>query len=145
MQLHEPRAAENDSRAVLAIDLGGTKATVALIRADGRVLARSVAPTPRGSAEAAIHGFAARADELVAHRLPAERPVAVGLALPAIVDERGMISWAAAGVSTWLGAPALESLEHQFRLPARVQFDGYGQRWEKRSSARDVASRGWPR
>src|SRR3954454_8106358 len=48
---------ERDLPVVIAIDLGGTKAAVALIRADGRLLARSVAPTPRGSAKEAVAGF----------------------------------------------------------------------------------------
>jgi glucokinase len=125
MRTHADSELGRDLPVVVAIDLGGTKATVALIRADGRLLARSVAPTPRGPAEEAVSGFAARAQALLAGTRAAMQPVAVGLALPAIVDEGGTVSWAAAGVATWLGAAAREYVEHQFRRPAWVQFDGY--------------------
>jgi glucokinase len=108
-------------RTVVAIDLGGTKATVALVREDGTVLSRTRAPSPRVAPPVAIEGFLARA-----RRLPgAADAVAVGLALPAIVDDDGRVTWAAASAADWEGAHARHELERAFGIPASVRFDGY--------------------
>jgi glucokinase len=108
-------------RTVVAVDLGGTKATVALVTETGQVLGRSSAPSPRMASREAVEGFLARAQ-----RLPGfEGAVAVGLALPAIVDEEGLISWAAPSIPDWDGVPARSELEAVFGIPGSVQFDGY--------------------
>ncbi len=109
-----------DDAPVIAIDLGGTKATVAVVTADGRLLGRSVASSPTGDPLAAIEGFLQRA-----RRLPGSSDaVAVGLALPAIVNE-GRIDWAASSVARWDGFDAGRALSATFRMPAHVSFDGY--------------------
>ena len=114
------RTAEPRSAPVIAIDLGGTKATVAVVAADGRLLGRSVAPAPMGDPMSAIDGFRDRA-----RRLPGwNEAAAVGLALPAIVDD-GHIAWAAASVGDWNGLDARAALSSTFRVPATVMFDGY--------------------
>ena len=105
---------------VIAIDLGGTKATVAVVAADGRLLGRSVAPAPDGDPIRAIEGFRDRARRLPGH----EHAVAVGLALPAIIHE-GRVAWAAASVARWDGLDARAELSSAFGLPASVTFDGY--------------------
>jgi glucokinase len=105
---------------VVAIDLGGTKATVAVVAPDGTLLGRSVAPTPVGDAPGAIAGFRDRAQ-----RLPGFAAVAaVGLALPAIVHD-GRVAWAAASVARWDGVDAAAALTATFGVPASVAFDGY--------------------
>lgn len=106
---------------VIAIDLGGTKAAVATVGADGEVLARAVERAPTGTPEAAIAGFRERAARLEG----AERAVSVGLALPAIVSDAGHIDWAAPSVGGWQGFEAGRALAAAFGLPASVDFDGY--------------------
>ena len=62
-----------------------------------------------------------------ARRLPgASDAVAVGLALPAIVDADGRVSWAAS-LGTGLGGHGRPRavLEAGFGVPASVSFDGY--------------------
>ncbi len=105
---------------VIAIDLGGTKATVALVGADGTLLGRSVAPTPTGDPRNAIVGFHDRASLLPGFA----EAVAVGLALPAIVHD-GHVAWAAASVAGWHDTDAGAALSATFGLPASVSFDGY--------------------
>lgn len=108
-------------RRVLAIDLGGTKATLAVVSEGGALVSRSVRPAPRTGPAEAVAGFLARA-----RRLPgADTAEALGLALPAIVDAEGAVAWAAASVSEWQGAPAAALLGEAFGLPAVVRFDGY--------------------
>lgn len=115
------QAGRRQDDVVIAIDLGGTKAAVATLTADGAVLGRSVARSPVGSPADAIAGFRARAS-----RLPgAERAVGVGLALPAIVAGSGRIDWAAPSVAAWDGFEARAALADAFGLPASVDFDGY--------------------
>jgi glucokinase len=110
-----------DARVVVAIDLGGTKASIAAVRADGHVLARVVAPAPRVDPSTAVRDFGQRA-----RRLPGARDaVAVGLALPAIVGADGSITWAAPSVAQWQDAVARRELEAVFGVPASIEFDGY--------------------
>jgi len=114
------RYAQPTGAPVIAIDLGGTKATVAVVAADGRLLGRSVTPTPAGDPMNAIEGFRDRA-----RRLPGwTEAAAVGLALPAIISD-GHITWAAASVARWAGLDARAALSSTFGLPASVTFDGY--------------------
>ncbi|CAN5850415.1 ROK family protein [soil metagenome] len=110
-----------DERHVVAIDLGGTKATIAVVASDGRVLGRSVAPAPRTAPPEAIASFLARA-----RKLPGSHATeAVGLALPGIVDTAGAVAWAAASIAEWQGAAARALLREAFEMPAAVRFDGY--------------------
>ena len=110
-----------DLPVVIAIDLGGTKAAIATVRADGSVLGRTRMPTPRMAPAAAVARWAARAG-----RLPgAADAVAVGMAMPAIVDEAGRVTWAAPSIPDWADADAGALLATGFKLPAHVTFDGY--------------------
>jgi len=108
-------------RVVIAIDLGGTKAALATVREDGVVLGRMRMPTPRMAPAAAAARWAQRGE-----RLPgATDAVAVGMAMPAIVDDEGRVTWAAPSVPDWTDADARAVLESAFGLPAAVIFDGY--------------------
>lgn len=108
-------------RVVIAIDLGGTKAAIATVREDGLVLGRTRMPAPRMAPTAAAARWATRA-----RRLPgAAEAIAVGMAMPAIVDDAGRVTWAAPSVPDWTDADARGVLETAFGLPATVTFDGY--------------------
>ena len=108
-------------RVVLAIDLGGTKAAIATVRDDGVVLGRSRMPAPRMAPAAAAGRWASRAATLPS----AADAIAVGMAMPAIVDDTGRVTWAAPSVPDWTDADARAVLEAAFGLPASVTFDGY--------------------
>jgi glucokinase len=106
---------------VVAIDLGGTKAAIAIVTGAGEVLGRSVEPTTPDAPSSAVARFLERAMALPG----AERAVGVGLALPAIVSDGGHIDWAAPGVRSWDGFEAGAALADAFGVPACVDFDGY--------------------
>lgn len=106
---------------VVAIDLGGTKAAVATVTSGGRVLGRSVGPAPRLAPTESIDQFVARARMLPG----AGHARAVGLALPAIVGDEGVIDWAAPSVRGWDGFAAGAALSDAFGVPSWVDFDGY--------------------
>jgi glucokinase len=110
-----------DERRVIAIDLGGTKASLALVAADGRVIRRLVRPAPGGTPQEAVAALARSARSWP----EAAGATAVGMALPAIVDGDGSVAWAAASVARWQDAAARDLLERVFELPAAVRFDGY--------------------
>lgn len=106
---------------LVAIDLGGTKATVAVVAADGQVLGRFSAPTPRTHPRISLEGFRQRAAALPGFAEAA----AVGMALPAIVGEAGEVHWAAGSAPEWAHFPAGDELSDVFGLPSSVRFDGY--------------------
>jgi glucokinase len=108
-------------RVVIAIDLGGTKASLGIVAADGGVIRRATRPAPDGSPGDAVAALVRRARAWP----EAGRAIAVGMALPAIVDGDGSVAWAASSVARWQDAPARDLLERSFDLPAAVSFDGY--------------------
>jgi predicted NBD/HSP70 family sugar kinase len=108
-------------RVVIAIDLGGTKAAIATVRADGVVLGRTRSPSPRVAPDRAVAAWAARARTLPG----AGEAVAVGMAMPAIVSAEGVVEWAAPSIPGWDAADVRALLEASFGLPAHVTFDGY--------------------
>lgn len=108
-------------RVVIAIDLGGTKVAIATVREDGVVLGRVRMPAPRLTPSDAVARWAARA-----RRLPgAAGAVAVGMAIPAIVADDGLVTWAAPSVPGWTGVDAGRMLAEGFGVPSFVSFDGY--------------------
>ena len=106
---------------IIAIDMGGTKTAVATFGSDGTLLARSTEPTVPGRSEGTITRLAERARQL--DGFGSAR--AVGMALPAIVDEDGHVAWAAASVAEWQGVDVAGALEQALALPAVAIFDGY--------------------
>jgi glucokinase len=115
------KAPARPDEVVLAIDMGGTKTSLAVIDRTGAVLARATEPTSTDSPDrvlARLAGSAATMSDGLAI-------AAVGLAMPAVVDENGRIAWAAPGVAGWQGFEARERLEAVFERPGVVCFDGY--------------------
>jgi glucokinase len=114
-------AATHGREVVIAIDLGGTKTSLALIDRDGSVAARVTEPTTTRAPEAVLARLAERAAAMSADHTV----VAVGMALPAVIDAEGRVDWAATSVAGWQGFAARERIEALFRRPAVVSFDGY--------------------
>ncbi len=102
------------SDTVLAIDLGGTKIAVGVIDSSGKIIARAVAPTPRGDPRAVLQ----KARELAATIGPAVESVkALGIALPGILDTEGQILVNSPS-SSWTNIPFTSLFADDFRLPA---------------------------
>jgi glucokinase len=70
-------------RAVIGVDVGGTKMNAALVAEDGSFEHARTRPTPQGSQEE----FLAELDALV-DELAAEEPAALGVGLPSTIDQR---------------------------------------------------------
>ncbi|GGR99251.1 transcriptional regulator [Micromonospora fulviviridis] len=97
---------------VAAVDIGGTKTAVALVR-DGAVLARTQAPTPaRDGAAAVLDNVAALVRSL------GDAPVAVGVGAPGLVDpSTGLLTAATSSISDWSRVDVPAALRARLGLP----------------------------
>lgn len=108
------------TRAVLAVDLGGTAMKGAVVDETGRVLARRTVPTPPdGVVEALVVLFGElRASCLAA----AAEPTAAAVVTPGSVDEaRGIVRYASN--LGWRDLPLLDRLRAALGLPVAVAHD----------------------
>jgi glucokinase len=78
----------DDARPVLALDLGGTQLRTAVVLADGRLVARRAAATPRADAETVLAACVAALSVTLqqASAAGAERPRALGISAPGPLD-----------------------------------------------------------
>lgn len=104
---------------VLAIDLGGTKIALGIVDSRGRILAKALAPTPRGDPEAVVRKARELADSL-------GRDLggvgALGIALPGILDARGEILVNSPS-SAWTNVPFTPLFSREFELSASAEND----------------------
>jgi glucokinase len=110
--------------AVLAFDVGGTDTKSAVIDRWGRVLGLRRTPTPRNlddPAGALVSSLAALAREHL-DRVRDVRPVAAGMSVPGIVDERAGIGIFASNFG-WRSAPLREIAERELGLPVAFGHD----------------------
>lgn len=105
----------------VAIDIGGTKLAVALVEADGVVLARRSTPTPVGDAEVVWRALAAVLEEVLA--LAADRVVlGAGIASAAPMDlGEGTIS--PVNIPGWRGFPITARVGDLVSGPVRLGGD----------------------
>ncbi|MBR7828055.1 ROK family protein [Actinospica sp. MGRD01-02] len=109
-------------RAVLAIDIGGTKLAVGIVDEEGRVLETRRAPNPNppvGDGEAVLRALLALIDQLEADR---RELIGVG------VGCGGPMKWPAGEVSplnipTWRDFPLRDRLAEEFGLPVHIHND----------------------
>lgn len=126
MPLAEPAepAPAVDGAAVLAVDIGGTKTTAALVEVgagSARVLAHRTAPTPAPEGGAAVLEAALRlAEEIRGGTAIA----AVGVASAGVIDgARGRVSHATSSLPRWAGTDVAGAFSDRFAVPARVLND----------------------
>jgi len=115
----EPPTAHRPS-ATLAIDLGGTRIKVGIVR-DNVVVRQRIVPTEEGEGFACIvQTMTAVGDALVR-----EVPVgAIGLSLPAIVDvEHGTVVDIRKGLFGLIGFPLAAALQDHFGVPVALEND----------------------
>ena len=104
---------------VLCVDLGGTKTAVALVAADGGIVEKATAATPRGDPSEAVKLVSRLADSVQER---AGRGSALGLALPGVVDrERGVLLRSPS--SGWADVPFVAMIENALGLAASADND----------------------
>ena len=107
------------SRVVLAIDIGGTKTTAALVRG-GEVLDHATAPTPAQAGPSAILATATT----LGKGLAGPTPTLVGVASAGVVDRAtGRITHATDALRDWAGTDVAGPLSEAYGVPAHVLND----------------------
>ena len=106
---------------VLAIDVGGTKLAVGLVRADGTLVARRVAPTPAGDDGEALFGaLVAVINSLDRAALEAASVIGVGCGGP-MTDDGGLVS--PLNIPAWRDFPLRVRLAEQYGRAVFVDND----------------------
>lgn len=108
-----------DSRLVIALDLGGTKLASALVTNDGHVQKASSAPTVTSGGRACLDQLLASAQQ--ARQLARGRAAAIGVSVPGLVRRDGTV-WAP-NIPEWTRMPVAQHLTEATGLPATVESD----------------------
>ena len=96
----------------IGIDIGGTKVAAGIVDHDGAILAHGRAPIVKDSHETIIESICVVVDDLLARA--AERPSAIGVAVPGTVDRDQGIAVSAVNVG-WKNLPLVALLARPVR------------------------------
>ena len=130
-------------RHVLAADIGGTQTRAAVVREDGAILARVVAPTvPETGFDAAIERLALLFQQVAARALAPDL-VAIGISTAGPVDPSDGTYRHPPNLDGWHGRSMVPSLEATLEMPVRVGHDATlaalaETRWGARAGARHL-------
>lgn len=128
---------------VLAADLGGTNIRVAAVGCDGRVLRLSRCRTPSvASAEGIAAAIAKLAEEACSFTDRRVKPLAFGLAVPALVDSANGVTISAPNLPQLDGVPFASMIGGTCGLPVALENDANaaaaGEHWL--GASRNVAT-----
>lgn len=105
----------------LAVDLGGTKCSAAVIDRKGKILVRRTAPVDLTSASAPILQIVQLAKDLAGGKNPAEAYIAAGVAVPGLVRRNGTV-WAP-NLPGWEKMPLATRLTRSLGIRVYVESD----------------------
>lgn len=114
--------------AILAVDVGGTKAAIALVDRDGNVQAHDRVAMMRAGCVPGPQAVARRVADFLARcaRQGLSRPVAVGISVAAAIDPAARRVLYAPNLPGWEGIPLGDVMERQLGgLPAVLVYDGH--------------------
>jgi glucokinase len=106
---------------VLAIDLGGTKCSAAVVDRRGRILSRRMAPVDLRSTSAPILQIVQLAKELAARSDPKDAFLRAAVAVPGLVRRSGTV-WAP-NLPDWKRVPLARRLTRSLGIPVLVESD----------------------
>lgn len=119
-------------RAVIALDVGGTKLASGIFRDDGQILFRRTVPTPQSSADDVVARIVELVDECVAATPVGISAAGVGVIIPGWVNRKQHTVWAP-NVAGWDHYPLRSRLTERLALPIVLDSDrsGYvlGEAW----------------
>jgi glucokinase len=115
---------------VLAMDVGGTKTAVAIVNTRGEIKGRWRWPTD-AAPETSVDRLAKIVSDLAGQ--PGGAPSAIGIAVPAVLDDtREQVIWAP-NLPGWKDACLTDLLTHKTGLPVALDLDGHlaavGEHW----------------
>ena len=108
-------------RYVLAIDLGGTKCSAAVVDRKGNLVSRRAAPVDISSPSAPVRQIVQMAKEFAVGRQPNHLFVAASVAVPGLVRQNGTV-WAP-NLPRWEHMPLARSLQRSLKIPVLVESD----------------------
>ena len=123
---------------VLAIDLGGTKLSVAVVNRSGKIVAGDTEPVDTSSTNAPIWQMARMAEGIAESRGGRLRVRAAGVAVPGLVRRNGTV-WAP-NLPAWTKVPLGKLLQSRLRVPIAVDSDRnaavIGEAWQGAAKGR---------
>jgi len=105
----------------LAIDLGGTKCSAAVIDRDGKIVTLRTLPVDVSSASGPVLQMVRLAKDLAGGVDPADAYVGAGVAVPGLVRSDGTV-WAP-NLTGWEKVPLARRLTRSLGIPVRVESD----------------------
>jgi len=106
---------------VLAVDLGGTKCSAAVVDRKGRIVSRRTMPVDVSSRSAPVRQIVQSAHDLAEGARPRERFAAAGIAVPGLVRRHGSV-WAP-NLPGWERMPLANRLKRSLEIPIIVESD----------------------
>jgi glucokinase len=106
---------------VLAVDLGGTKCSAAVIDRGGHILSQRTVLVDRSSASAPIVQIVQLANQLAAAKTPGRAFVAAAIAVPGLARRTGTV-WAP-NLPGWQRMPLASRLKRALGIPVFVESD----------------------
>lgn len=106
---------------VLAVDLGGTKCSAAVVDREGRIISRRTEAVDVSSPSAPVLQIVELARGLAEGVSPRNRFRAAGIAVPGLVRRRGTV-WAP-NLPGWDRMPLARRLQHSLEIPIVVESD----------------------
>jgi glucokinase len=106
---------------VLAVDLGGTKCSAAVVNRKGRIVSRRSVSVDRASRSGPVRQILQLARDLAEGASPAECFVRAGVAVPGLVRRNGTV-WAP-NLRGWERMPLAKRLQRSLGIPVVVESD----------------------
>lgn len=112
---------------VLAVDLGGTKCSAAVVNREGRIASKRTVPVDRSSPSGPVRQILQLARDLAEGATPKRCFVAAGVAVPGLVRRNGRV-WAP-NLPGWERMPLANRLKRSLRIPVAVESDRNAALW----------------
>lgn len=106
---------------VLAVDLGGTKCSAAVVDRKGRIISRRTVSVDVSSSSAPVRQIVELARDLAVGTEPKPRFLAAGIAVPGLVRRNGTV-WAP-NLPGWEQMPLASRLKRSLKIPIVVESD----------------------
>lgn len=106
---------------ILAVDLGGTKCSAAIVDRGGHILSQRAVLVDRSSASAPVAQIVQLANELAAAKTPQHAFLAAAIAVPGLARRSGTV-WAP-NIPGWQRMPLASRLKRSLRIPVFVESD----------------------
>ena len=108
---------------VLAVDIGGTKITAALVSSDGRVGQELTEPTGQSGPEEGIQQIINLCHKVMQGQ--SDQITAIGIGIPAVLEHgTDLVIWAP-NIKAWRQVALRPVLENTFGVPVSIEYDGH--------------------